>query len=359
MEQLIPAFVDALIKEITIVGDVSPHHDVSSVYFGGGTPSLLSPQQVNSILNALYHSFHINNDCEITFETNPNDLNTKYLAELHGCGVNRLSIGMQSANSGELQLFDRRHDMTEVVQAMQTAKTVGFKNISLDLIYGVPYQTLDLWQKSLNVVTELEPTHISAYALGLEDGTPMQHWVKQGAVPTPDDDLSADMYELATNVFENAGYQQYEISNWAKFGFACTHNLQYWRNLPYVGLGPGAHGYAGGLRYSVLRSPRRYIEALQANKVSFTFPETPVTENHIRVNHSAEIAETLMTGLRLVNEGVSRELFRQRFGCDVLEIYPDVLEKYQKYDVVSITDTHIYLTSRGRLLSNSLFRELV
>jgi oxygen-independent coproporphyrinogen-3 oxidase len=359
LEALIEPFVGALVREIEIVGQSKPNQAVHTIFFGGGTPSLLTPDQFARILDALRAAFHVLPDAEITLETNPNDLERDYAASLRRIGFNRISIGMQSANENELRLFRRRHDNDAVVRAVSAARAGGFGSLNLDLIYGAPHQTLASWENTLRQTVALQPDHVSLYALGLEEGTPMARWVESGKLPTPDDDLAADMYLLASDTLGAAGYAQYEISNWSRPGFECRHNLQYWRNLAYIGLGPGAHGYADGVRYSVLISPQRYIKALGEAKGMYRYPHTPATDQAVEIDRDGEIAETLIMGLRLTQEGIERETFRQRFGADLLDIHPAEIEKYEALGLLHVDDVRVRLTERGRLLSNVVFRELV
>ncbi len=360
LEHLVPAFVEALCQEIAIVGKNNPYPTVHTIFFGGGTPSLLMPAQFATILDAIKQHFKLTPDAEITIEANPNDLDQEYLQALRALGINRLSIGMQSANMRELMLFSRRHDHQGVVDAVKAARDAGFDNLNLDLIYGIPEQTLQNWQVTLQAALDLAPEHFSLYALGLEAGTPLLAWVENGRLPAPDDDLAADMYELATEMMGKAGYEQYEISNWAKPGFACRHNLQYWHNLPYAGLGPGAHGYADDVRYSVLLSPQRYIKLLHEAQPEgvYQFPRTPAVEEATIVDRENEISETLMMGLRLM-QGVNRKQFTQRFGVDLVELHRVTLDKFSGYGLLTIAPDVVRITQQGRLLSNMIFRELI
>jgi oxygen-independent coproporphyrinogen III oxidase len=220
LEHLVEPFVDALIREIKIVahGRGLTHKGVHTIFFGGGTPTLLTPHQFERILRALHDGFDVLAGAEITTEANPNDLDYGYLAALRGLGINRLSIGMQSANPDELKLFARRHDHEVVTRIMPEVRRAGFDNVNLDLMYGTPYQTLDSWRHTLDETIRFAPEHVSLYALGLEDGTPLKDWVESGRVEAPDDDLAADMYDLATEKLAAAGYAQYEISNWSMPG---------------------------------------------------------------------------------------------------------------------------------------------
>jgi len=359
LDHLIPPFVEALVREVEIVGRNQPGLTVGTIFFGGGTPSLLHPEQVGQILEALARHFRIAPDAEITLEANPNDVHRDYLTALRQTGVNRLSLGVQSTNDNELKLFARRHDNDEIAAAVSSARMAGFDNLNLDLIYGAPHQTLDSWRWTLKQTLALQPDHLSLYALGLEEGTPMWDWVNSGRLPAPDDDLSADMYELATETLESAGFEQYEISNWAKPGYMCRHNLQYWNNLPYLGLGPGAHGYAGGVRYWNILSPQEYIRKLHDPATSYTFPCTPVTAEAVPVDRASEISETLIMGLRLTRQGIQWGSFRERFGIDLRTLHGRVLDKYTGLRLLEVDQERVRLTRQGRLLSNVIFREFV
>jgi oxygen-independent coproporphyrinogen-3 oxidase len=359
LDALVQPYTDAVVRELETVALSQPNTPVHTIFFGGGTPSLLTPEQFDQILTAIRHGYLLQPDAEISLEANPNDITPGYLAALRRVGLNRLSIGMQSAVESELQLFARRHDNDAVVHAVSAARQAGFDNLNLDLIYGIPHQTLDNWQQSLTQALALRPEHLSLYALGLEEGTPMRAWVDRGRLPAPDDDLAADMYELATDVLGRAGYAQYEISNWSRPGYECRHNLQYWVNEPYIGVGPGAHGFAGGVRYSTVLSPQRYVKALQAAPAPAVFPRTPATEEAVVLDQASEIAETLIMSLRLTQHGVPRADFRRRFGVDLLDLHGPVLERFVRQGLLEVDAERVRITERGRLLSNVVFRELV
>lgn len=360
LEMLIPSFVDALSAEIRLSGRTSPDKRVHTIFFGGGTPSLLTVAQFEQLFTAMRDSFDIDPASEITLEANPNDLNYDYLAGLRRIGFNRISLGMQSAVESELKLYARRHDHDVVKRIMPEIRRTGFERVNIDLIYGGPYQTLDSWRYTLEQTVGMSPEHISLYALGLEDGTPLLEWVESGRVPTPDDDLAADMYDLATTLLAQHGYDQYEISNWCKPGEECRHNLQYWRNWPYIGVGPGAHGWAGGVRYATQLAPAKYIKLMQEGvNNTYVFPRTPATVDDVVVPPVDEIAEMLIMGLRLTEEGIGREDFALRFGRDLLDVHPKTLTDFEARGLLEITPERVRLTAQGRLLSNLVFRELV
>lgn len=361
LQHQIDPFVGALVNEIVQVARGNPGHPVHTIYFGGGTPTLLSVSQYKHILRAIHDNFEVLPETEISTEANPNDLSElTYVQGLREIGLQRLSIGVQSALQSELEMYGRLHDAETVAQSVENARTAGFDNLNLDLIYGSPRQTMAMWQESLDAVIGLQPEHLSLYALGLEPKTAMEYWVRRGKLPEPDDDLAADMYEHATERLADAGFQQYEISNWAKPGYESIHNIQYWRNLPYLGLGPGAHGYAGGKRYKTIRSPHKYIEQLTNHEgEEFLFPLTAAMDTAEGVNRDDEIAETIMMGMRLLRTGISLTAFEERFGVRLTDIRGDAIEQYRALGAVELTDDRLRFTERGRFISNRVLRDLV
>lgn len=364
LENLIPRYMNALQKEIELCAQSAQARlPVHTVFFGGGTPSLLEPAQVRSTLETIADCFDLGAGAEITLEANPGTLDPGQLAELRSAGANRLSFGMQSANPGELRLLERQHDLADVALAVSDARAAGFENLNLDLMFGIPYQTMEMWQSSLETALSYQPEHFSLYALTLEHGTPMHKQVEQGLLPEPDSDLAADMYELASDRMEQAGYAQYEISNWARVDEdgnlrACRHNLQYWRGLPYLGFGAGAHGYARGVRTANVLSPAGYIQRLeQAGEHSF--PVTAATTEKRELTLEDEIGETMMMGLRLVQEGVSDSTFQDRFGMSLRQRFGKQITKLETQGLIEWQDDHLRLTKRGRLLGNRVFVEFV
>lgn len=374
LQALIPDYVSALCAEARWLAEISgerlPFH---TIFFGGGTPSLLPTHELERILTALNQAFELLPGSEISLEANPGTLHLDYLRGLRSLGVNRLSLGVQSALADELRLLEREHDLLDVIRAVEWARRAGFDNLNLDLIYGLPYQTLELWRVSLKWALRLHPEHLSLYALTLEHGTPMQHWVSHGLLPEPDADTAADMYDEASEQLEKAGYTQYEISNWAKeisnFEFpiskllACRHNLQYWRNLPYLGLGAGAHGYAAGVRYSNHLNPAAYIRRLTAHNTqyepTFPFPLSPAVAESHPVDRAGEIGETMMMGLRLTREGVRDAVFQARFGVSLQDQFAKPIARLQGDGLLEWAGDALRLTRRGRLLGNRVFREFV
>ena len=384
-QALIPAYVEALIREVETVANSAPQRlPVHTIFFGGGTPSLLSPKQFEQILRTITDLFDLF-DPETSLEANPGTVSLDSLQGLRRVGFNRISFGVQSFHADELHQLERIHDPFDVLNAVRWARKAGFDNLNLDLIYGLPEQTLPRWQESLRRAVDLDPEHLSLYALTVEPGTPFGRWAARGLMPLPDPDLAADMYEAASDFLEGQGYGQYEISNWSKPGFRCRHNLQYWRNQPYLGFGAGAHGCANRLRISNVLRIKTYIEHFHPDHLisdhiipSTVFPLSPATVNKIRLTPYVEMQETLMLGLRLTEEGVSADEFRQRYGRDLQEIFGKEIERLVNLGLLEWwsadsnapkeqgqadkrmeTDGTLRLTKRGRLLGNQVFMEFV
>ncbi len=395
-EGLLPAYVNALRQEIEYVGArfSSPHGrgvrgegKVHTIFFGGGTPSLLTPKQFESIFKSIRANFNLTPDAEITIEANPGTVSYDNLLELRKIGINRISFGVQSANIEELRMLERTHDFFAVIEAVTSARKAGFANLNLDLIYGLPEQTLQTWQTTVKRILDLHPEHISAYALTLEHGTPFGRWASKGLLPLPDPDLAAEMYEWASETFEANGYFQYEISNWAKHvesqtsnlgsstfdlrpstpSFACRHNLQYWRGLPYLAFGAGAHGYANGYRYSNVLRIKTYIERLTNHEfANYDFPLTPATVNQHKQTLNDDMSEFMMTGLRLTREGISSSEFEQRFENPLRGVFGTDIDELLKLGLIESQTSEfsknsevLRLTSRGRLLGNQVFIRFV
>jgi oxygen-independent coproporphyrinogen-3 oxidase len=393
-ESLIPEYIGALVHEIMFfkkgADGVIPVH---SIYFGGGTPSLLPPDAVDRVLTALDTTFSLAPNTEITLEANPGSISLAYLRDLFALGINRISLGMQSAIPQELLLLRRQHDYPDVIQSIRWARQARFDNLSLDLIFGLPGQSLPNWDRSLALALGLGLEHFSIYALTIEEGTTIHNWASRGLISSPDPDLAADMYESATDRFEKAGYRQYEISNWAwnndmqllsdgglrgssfdafpnelpsmstspNSEFACLHNLQYWRNLPYLGLGAGAHGYVNGVRTVNVSSPNEYIQRLSSGYAGsrYIFPNTPATLEMNLIDRETEMRETMMMGLRLTHEGVSKRCFEARFGIALDLRFGTEINQLIQWGLLEWVGDILRLTPRGRLLGNQVFMRFV
>ena len=378
---MIPAYVEALIREIEFVGKQTTQlfnypATIHTIFFGGGTPSLLSPKQFKSIFESIRNSFALTGDVEITMEANPGTVSYENLLELRNLGINRISFGVQSANTEELRMLERTHNFFDVIEAVTSARKAGFVNLNLDLIYGLPEQTLSTWQTTVKRILDLHPEHISAYALTLEHGTPFGRWSAKGLLPLPDPDLAAEMYEWLSETLEANGYVQYEISNWAMNGqrskvegqrrtldlrpltplFACRHNLQYWRSLPYLAFGAGAHGYASGYRYSNVLRIKTYIDRLTNYHITnYEFPLSPATVNHHKQTLADDMSEYMLNNLRLVEAGASDADFKSRFGKGLMDVYAAEIEELVCFGLLEWREGSIKLTQHGRLLGNQVF----
>ena len=361
IEPLMPSYVAALNAEITLWGKLLGGPEVHTIFFGGGTPSYLPSDDIRHTMETIRSAFNVERDAEATLEANPGDFSDDKLAAYLDCGINRLSIGVQSFDDELLKTLGRRHNTADAVQAYRQAQDAGFRNISIDLMYGLPHQSIGHWQDTLQQALELAPPHISMYCLTLEGGTPMERWVEQGSMPTPDADLAADMYLAAQDKMRGAGYRHYEISNWALKGKLSRHNLTYWRNEPYLGVGPGAHSYLGSCRFSAIRPPREYIRRMReeskgTDKSSMheAICSVPVVDEIEQIDKPLEMAETMMMGLRL-DEGISVASFTERFGASPSHAYGDTLCELEELDLLNTKGNSIRLTNRGRMLGNEVF----
>lgn len=366
-ENLIPSYISAICKEIFLVSNsIGYKLPVHTIFFGGGTPSLLSVDELQKILCVLDDCVDIQTDSEITLEANPGTVSAEFLRDLRKLGVNRLSLGMQSAHENELKLLQRQHHLKDVKDAVEWARKAGFENLNLDLIYGLPFQTPENWLHTLKTALEMGPDHLSLYALTIEPGTPLYRSVQKGFLPSPDDDLAADMYEIGIDHLELAGFYQYEISNFARRSskgclMVCEHNLQYWHNLPYLGFGAGAHGFAAHHRLSnVLRIPT-YIQRIEKSEDTI-FPFSPATAQFIRIDQDTEMQETMLVGLRLTREGISNTSFLERFGKSLESVFGREIKTLIEKGLLEWADDRhdtIRLTQKGRLLGNQVFMQFV
>lgn len=358
-ERLIAPYMAALRHEIALAS-ADATRPALSIYFGGGTPSLVPAAEIAATLDTIRHRFALDDAAEITLELNPESAALDALHALRRAGVNRLSIGMQSAHAEELKLYARLHTLDDVRQAVRYARAAGFDNISLDLIYGAARQTLAMWQDSLHAALALAPEHISFYSLTIEDGTTFDRWTHSGRIPEPDPDLAADMYEWATDELATAGYEQYEISNWALPGRASRHNLQYWRCEPYLGLGAGAHGYANSIRTQTVLRPDEYITRIENQRDPRSFPLTGATTEAETIDRDTAMAEQMIMGLRLVQEGVHPEAFTARFGVSLETAFGSALAPLREAGLLTTgPQGQLRLTRRGRLLGNQVFMAFI
>ena len=363
-------FLTAVTGEIQAWGRALGQPAVNTVFLGGGTPSYLPEEDMGRILEAIAGSYPVRSDAEITAECNPNDLTPAKCAELRAAGINRISMGVQSMDNGLLAMLGRRHDAAEAVTALEACRRAGFDNVNLDLMYGLPRQTLDQWQDTVERILAQSPEHISMYSLTLEEGTPLKRWVEQGRLPEPDPDLAADMYDLARSALKDAGYEHYEISNWSRAGRESEHNLAYWRNLQWLGVGPGAHSSlrtaesAGGCRFWTVRSPRDYARraAEWAAKASRWESATaagiegvPTVDGLEVIDEDTAAAETMFLGLRLL-DGMDVAEASARVGIDLAARYERELAELTAEGLLAWEDDgRLRLAEEAYLVANQAF----
>jgi len=348
-------YVQALLIEIEQAGALAQHTNGTSrrartIFFGGGTPSLLSAAQIAHLLRACHRAFAIDEDAEITLEANPGTLDQEHLRGLRAAGVNRLSMGAQSFDAKLLRTLGRIHTPADIRQAVHAARAAGFTSINLDLMFGLPGQTMEHWRETLSQALALHPEHLSLYSLIIEEGTPFYTWTQEGKVIPGDEDLCADMYEYADERLQEAGYENYEISNWALPGHQCRHNLTYWHNLPYLGIGAGAYSSFGGRRFSNVLEPLEYIRLLKAGQRPEAGSET--------VGRTQEMTETAFLGLRTAI-GLHLPTFEQRFGEAFAQFVGERLHVVGEAGLVEQTQDWLRLSKRGRLLGNEVFLRML
>ena len=361
----IEAYVKALKEEIASYENVFDSCQVSTIFFGGGTPSLLTAEQMKEILDGVRTYFRLEDTAEITMELNPGTATRENLIGYRSAGVNRLSIGLQSIHDKELKMLGRIHDYQTFLNTYQGAREAGFENINVDLISAIPGQSVESWEESLRTVVGLNPEHLSAYSLIIEEGTPFYeiygeenqetgqiHGKKQREEKLPSEEEERLMYERTREILAECGYHQYEISNYAKPGYECRHNLGYWERVPYLGLGVGASSL---IRYREKEYRFRHMPEVEEYIKLAGTPEKLIREPE-EVDRQAQIEEFMFLGLRKC-QGIGKAEFRKRFGVPIEEIYGDILQKQEGQGLIRIEAERISLTKRGMDLSNYVFAQ--
>ena len=360
-EHVVDDYTPALVRELALWAPAARDHRVDTVFFGGGTPSLTSLDDMAAITRAVREQYDIAPDVEWSLEANPTELTREHLDGLRALGVNRLSMGVQSMQPDELVLLERAHSPARVIEAVRDARAAGFDNLNLDLIFGIMEQPLGHWQDTLEQVLALEPEHLSCYALTVEEGTALHYRVSKGMLPEPDPDIAADQYEWTQQRLAAGGYQQYEISNWAQPGRACRHNLVYWRALPYLGFGAGAHSFFLGRRTANVDAPNRYTDAVTASweeREATGRAEMRQIAGGETPDEATQRADAIILGLRLM-EGVSLEDFARRFGVRAQDAFGAAIAKHTALGLLTTEGDRLRLTPRGLLLSNEVFVDLL
>lgn len=345
-EDYIPAYFNALKNEISIYSEMMKDYYVKTVFIGGGTPSLVDTQHIYEIINLCNHSFNIIPGAEISIEANPGTLSKEKLLSYKAIGINRLSMGLQACQDNLLKSIGRIHTRNEFVSNFNQAVKAGFKNINVDLIFGMPGQLLKEWNETLSDVMELEPAHISCYSLKIEEGTTFGRMLEHGDIRQVEDELDREMYYEAISVITGKGYRHYEISNFAMPGFESRHNMIYWNAQEYIGVGAGAHSYFQGRRYNNTSELDKYINLVKDEGIP--------KENITLISKDEEMSEYMILGLRLV-DGISPQEFSERFGVDLFELYHNQLDELTKGQLLEYTGKRIRLTQKGLDLANQVF----
>ena len=337
-------FLDALLKEISLQAGYLEEHDVETIYFGGGTPSLLTGEELGSVLTAIYSRFNITPGAEITFETNPDDINLEKLMEWKSRGINRLSIGVQSFYDEDLRWMNRAHDAGQAQNSIAQSQSAGFENITIDLIYGTPGLTDQKWKNNVEQAISLGIPHLSCYALTVEPSTALEKMIALKKSPPVNTDDQARQFGILMDALGEAGYEHYEISNFALPGKRSRHNSSYWQRQPYLGLGPSAHSFKGNTRQWNVSNNILYINSLSNNEVPFEFEVlTPVQEMN----------EIIMTSLR-TSEGLDLPALSDRFGSSAVAEVIKSARPYLDRNLVIEKDGHLMLSKEGKLFADGI-----
>jgi len=343
MEYLMPNYLEALKKDIKRWGSLIDGVSVQSIFMGGGTPTLFKSGEIIDVLECCAASWVLEKDIEVSVEANPGTLKPAVLKNIRQAGVNRISIGMQAWQQHHLQYLGRIHNSRDIVESVEWCREAGFDNVNLDVIFGLPRQTAEEWLETLKKVVELDVEHVSTYSLKVEEGTPFSVMLKQGKLPLPSEEVEREMYHQAIAFLKSYGYNHYEISNFAKTGKQCRHNLIYWHNREYIGIGSSAHSYWNRYRFANVADPRLYIQKIQADETPLQFKES--------ISKEDEIFETIMLGLRLI-EGVNKKSFFARFGEEIDVLYRDAIDRLKAEGLLAEDQQSIRLTERGLDLQN-------
>jgi oxygen-independent coproporphyrinogen-3 oxidase len=359
----IPDYVKALVNEISFVSQKQQQQTpITTIFFGGGTPSLLEISDFEKIIKQLQMGFDLSPLVEMTLEANPGTVTREKLGELRQLGFTRVSFGMQSAHPRDLEMLDRQHSFTDVANAIAWSRMAGFEHINLDLIFAIPGQSLERWQESLRLAADFQVDHLSLYSLIIEEGTPMARWYEKGILEIVDEDLSAAMYQSARDILTKWGFIQYEISNYVRrlpdgLESRCRHNLNTWRYQPYYGFGAGAHGFIGNQRTENVGMIPHYLKKMDRPEGDW-----PAAKEITRLRKWDEMQEYMMVGLRLTDEGISQRDFFDRFNLQLSQVFGKQIHKCLRNGLLEMVPNDLdrmRLTEKGRLLGNQVFMEFV
>lgn len=344
-------YVTSLAREIDSYTETPTPVSVDAIYFGGGTPSLLTSDQLELLVNAVHRRFQVADDIEVTLEMNPGTVTEDTLAAFRRLGVNRASFGAQTFNDYELARLGRSHTAEQTRETFRQLRNTGFDNVSFDLIAGLPGQTVEQWKCNVDEALSLRPEHLSFYLLEVHEGTPLANHIRTGLQPKPDEELAAEMYELMLDQAAAAGYTHYEISNLSLPGYESRHNTKYWTGEPYYGFGCSAHSYDGiASRWSNERDAGGYVELITAGK-------SPIVERR-QLNDADRQSEAVFLGLRMM-DGYNVREYRDRFGVDLIERHRDDFKRFYDAGLIELNNDVLRLTRAGALLSNEVFAAFV
>ena len=348
-EETMKKYVESLCEEIRGFFQREKEYQVTTVYLGGGTPSILKAEWTSKILNTLKECVSIVPDAEISTEANPGTLTEEKLKSYKECGINRLSIGLQSTEPKELSYLGRIHSYEEFLEGYYLARKAGFTNINIDLMSAVPYQNMESWNRTLNRVLSLKPEHISAYSLIVEEGTPFYNDEKLESL-VPDEDTEREMYEITENRLLEQGYHRYEVSNYSLPGKECSHNILYWKRGDYIGFGLGASSCIRETRFKNTDDMKEYLNQ--------PWKELSAREEIEILPVEEQMAETMILGLRMT-EGVSKEEFSNRYHISMETVYGDIIKKYVENGLLTYSDGYVRFTKKGLDLSNMVLCEFL
>ncbi|OEK02598.1 coproporphyrinogen III oxidase [Roseivirga sp. 4D4] len=344
----IDTMVDAIADELVMQSDFLGRDTIYTVYFGGGTPSLLEGPHLKKLMRIIQHEYALSSNPEITLEANPDDLDQAKLSTFFDHGVNRLSIGVQSFNDDHLKWMNRQHTSQQAMDTFYLARQAGFENISLDLIYALPSDNHDNWLRDLKMITTLRPEHISSYCLTIEPKTAFGNWLAKGKLKAIDEDFAADQFEILLEIMNKYGYDQYEISNFAQPGYESQHNSAYWKDEKYLGIGPSAHSYNGKFRKANISNNAKYLKGIEEGKIPFEV---------ITLSPEDQVNEYILTSLR-TKWGCDLDLLKAKYQVDLLSIKESYLERLSQQDLVFEDDGFLVLTDQGKLLADKIASDL-
>ena len=360
-DRVMGPYASAVAREAELWSPVVAGRPVETIFFGGGTPSILPLEHMQTIVASLFRHFDVLSGAEMTLEANPGTVDLRHLQGLRGLGFNRISFGVQSFHDEELRQLDRIHDAREVEYAYAWAREAGFENVNLDLIYGLIGQSMASWQYNLETALRLRPDHLSLYALTIEEGTPLARDIARGKSEGPDLDLQADMFEWNRERLPSEAFHHYEVSNYALDGRECAHNLVYWRNGDWLGLGAGAHSHMFDERFAGAASPLRYIEAVEEGKrvapepsATFVVPPFPQIAFREPADRAREMSETVILGLR-VRDGLDLASFERRYGISVAQAFASPLAETLELGLTEIVGGRLRLPDAAVLLGDEAF----